>query len=151
LLQLEGLTVSEIEKYVSEIDCPPLADWFGSYVLKQNRERETVREAWMCASHQMTARLGWSLTAERIVKSPQGLDLPGLLTRLEQEMPSAPSSVQWTMNYCLAEIGIHFGDLRDRALAIGERIGAFRDYPTSKGCVSPFAPIWIAEMVSRNG
>jgi len=27
----------------------------------------------------------------------------------------------------------------------------FRDYPTSKGCTSPFAPIWINEMVKRQG
>jgi hypothetical protein len=25
-----------------------------------------------------------------------------------------------------------------------------RDYPTSPGCTSPFAPTWITEMVSRN-
>jgi len=26
---------------------------------------------------------------------------------------------------------------------------AYRDYPVSKGCTSPFAPIWINEMVRR--
>jgi hypothetical protein len=26
-----------------------------------------------------------------------------------------------------------------------------REYPVSKGCTSPFAPIWIKEMVSRQG
>jgi len=35
------------------------------------------------------------------------------------------------------------------ALAIGEALGIYRDYPVSKGCTSPFAPIWISEMVSR--
>ncbi|PLW90773.1 MAG: DNA alkylation repair protein, partial [Mucilaginibacter sp.] len=29
------------------------------------------------------------------------------------------------------------------------RLGIYRDYPVSKGCVSPFAPIWINEMVKR--
>ena len=38
---------------------------------------------------------------------------------------------------------------RERALAIGEALGIYRDYPVSKGCTSPFAPIWINEMVSR--
>ena len=38
-----------------------------------------------------------------------------------------------------------------RALAIGESLGIYRDYPVSKGCTSPFAPIWINEMVSRQG
>ena len=51
------------------------------------------------------------------------------------------------MNYCLAEIGINFPVHHDRAIAIGEKLGAFRDSPTSKGCTSPFAPIWIRELV----
>lgn len=48
-------------------------------------------------------------------------------------------------------IGIHFPELRERAIAIGERLGIYRDYPVSKGCTSPFAPIWINEMVRRQG
>ncbi len=38
-----------------------------------------------------------------------------------------------------------------RALAIGEKLGVYRDYPCSKGCTSPFAPTWINEMVKRKG
>jgi hypothetical protein len=33
-----------------------------------------------------------------------------------------------------------------RALATGETLGIYRDYPVSNGCTSPFAPIWINEM-----
>jgi 3-methyladenine DNA glycosylase AlkD len=57
--------------------------------------------------------------------------------------------VQWTMNNTLAAIGIHFAEHRTRAVAIGENLGVFRDFPTSKGCTSPFAPIWIAAIVNR--
>jgi len=55
------------------------------------------------------------------------------------------------MNSTLAQIGIHHPVYRERALAIGERLGIYRDYPVSKGCTSPFAPIWINEMVKRQG
>ena len=60
-------------------------------------------------------------------------------------------AVQWTMNSTLAEIGIHFPKLRKRAISIGETLGIYRDYPVSKGCTSPFAPIWIDAMVRRQG
>ena len=66
-------------------------------------------------------------------------------------MGSAAPAVQWTMNFCLAGIGSHFPKHRKRALAIGEKLGIYRDYPVSKGCTSPFAPIWINEMVRRRG
>ena len=85
----------------------------------------------------------------RIAKNPEGLDLPALLNRIESEMKDAAPEVQWMMNSCLAAIGIHFPQHRKRAIAIGETLGIYRDYPVSEGCTSPFAPIWINEMVSR--
>ena len=86
---------------------------------------------------------------ERHRKGAGGLDLPALLNRIESEMADANPEVQWTMNNTLANIGIHFPKLRKRAIAIGEKLGIYRDYPVSKGCTSPFAPIWINEMVRR--
>lgn len=55
------------------------------------------------------------------------------------------------MNSCLAQIGIQFPAHCKRAIAIGESLGIYRDYPVSKGCTSPFAPIWIDAMVKRQG
>ena len=86
-----------------------------------------------------------------MTKDPDGLDLSALLDRIEAEMPNAPEPVQWTMNNTLAAIGINFPTHRARALDIGERLGIYRDYPTPKGCTSPFAPLWIGEMVRRAG
>src|SRR5688572_24343350 len=60
-------------------------------------------------------------------------------------MGNAAPEVQWTMNFCLAGIGIHFPKHRKRAIASGEKLGIYRDYPVSKGCTSPFAPIWITK------
>jgi 3-methyladenine DNA glycosylase AlkD len=128
-----------------------LADWLTSYMVKQHPDKEALRVIWMESDHPMLARAGWSLTAERIVKSPEGLDLDALLGRLDGEMGDAPAPTQWTMNFCLAEIGIRSVQHRERAIAIGERLGLYRDYPTPKGCTSPFAPTWIREMVRRQG
>ena len=57
------------------------------------------------------------------MKSPEGLDLRGLLDRIESEMGNADPVVQWTMNSTLAEIGIHFPKHRKRTIAIGETLG----------------------------
>jgi 3-methyladenine DNA glycosylase AlkD len=100
-------------------------------------------------SDPMAARAAWSLTAERAAKKPKGLDLSALLDRIEAELAAAAPEPQWTMNMALAMIGIHHPQHRPRALAIGEALGVYRDYPTSPGCTSPFAPEWIGEMVRR--
>ncbi|MET0843232.1 MAG: DNA alkylation repair protein, partial [Mycetocola sp.] len=84
-------------------------------------------------------------------KAPEGLDLDDLLRIIEAHMKDAPDRLQWAMNECLAQIGIRHPEYRARALAIGEELEVLKDYPTPPGCTSPYAPIWITEMVRRQG
>ena len=151
LIKPRELSSSELNRMVQSVTFTQLADWLNAYVVKKHPDKDALREKWMSAKDPMAARAGWNLTAERVVKRPDGLDLPTLLDRIESEMGGAAPEAQWTMNSCLAEIGIHFPKHRKRAIAIGEALGVFRDYPVSKGCTSPFAPIWINEMVKRQG
>jgi 3-methyladenine DNA glycosylase AlkD len=151
LINVNLLSADEMERMVKSVTFAWLADWLHSYVVKEHADKETLRKKWMESDDRWAARAGWQLTAGRVAKSPEGLDLTVLLDRIEKEMGSAAPEVQWTMNMCLAEIGIHFPKHRKRAIAIGEKLGIYRDYPVSKGCTSPFAPIWINFMVSRQG
>ena len=151
LIKVNLLSADEMERMVKSVTFPWVADWLHSYVVKEHAEKETLRRKWMESDDRWAARAGWQLTAGRVAKSPEGLDLEALLDRIEKEMGAAAPEVQWTMNMCLAEIGIHFPKHRKRAIAIGEKLGIYRDYPCSKGCTSPFAPIWINEMVRRQG
>jgi 3-methyladenine DNA glycosylase AlkD len=144
ILRPKLLTEDEVEAMVASVTYTWLADWLMTHVVKQHPSKETLRLRWMESEHPMLARAGWSLTTERVVKNPEGIDLEALLDRLEREMGSAPAPTQWTMNFCLAEIGIRFAEHRQRAVDIGEKHGLYRDYPVSKGCTSPYAPTWIA-------
>ena len=136
---------------VRSLSCAQVADWLNAYVVNNHPDKEALRLGWLETDDPMAARSGWNLTAERVVKNPDGLDLPALLDRIESEMAGAAAEVQWTMNTALAQAGIHFPEHRARALAIGEKLGVYRDYPVSPGCTSPFAPIWINEIVRRQG
>ena len=149
LIKAGKLSRDEMDRMVRSASFAQVADWLNAYVVRQHPDRESLRQAWMEDDDPWAARAGWSLTAGRIARSADGLDLPALLDRIEAEMGNAASPVQWTMNTCLAGIGIHFPEHRERAIAIGETLGIYRDYPVSKGCTSPFAPIWIGEMVRR--
>ena len=151
VLRPKDLTLDELDQMVREATFHWLADWINSYVVKVHPEREALREGWMDDEDPMAARAGWNLTAIRVAKDPDGLELAALLKRIEGEMAAAPEEAQWTMNICLVEIGIHFPKHRKRALAIGESLGIYRDLKAPKGCTSPFAPIWIQTMVARQG
>jgi hypothetical protein len=41
--------------------------------------------------------------------------------------------------------------VRKRAIAIGEKIGLFRDWPVAKGCIPPYVPVWVDAIVKRQG
>ena len=149
LIKPKNLSRDEMDRMVRSLDFAQVADWLNSYVVKNHPDRESLRQSWMEDDDPWAARAGWNLTSACIAGSPDGLDLPALLDRIESELATAAPEVQWTMNFCLAGIGIHFPEHRKRAIAIGEALGIYRDYPVSKGCTSPFAPIWINEMVRR--
>jgi 3-methyladenine DNA glycosylase AlkD len=151
LLKPKKLSRDELDRMVRSARLAQVADWLNAYVVKHHPDTESLRQSWMHDGDSWAARAGWSLTAGRVARDPDGLDLPALLDRLERELGSAAPEVQWTMNACLAGIGIHFPEHRRRAIAIGETLGIYREYPVSKGCTSPFAPVWIDEMVRRQG
>lgn len=151
IVKPKDLSADEMDQMVRSAKYAHAADWLISYVVKDHPEKEALRQKWMSDDDPWAGRAGWGVTSERIAKTPEGLDLPALLDRIESEMGNGPPEVQWTMNFCLANIGIHFPKHRKRAIAIGEKLGIYRDYPVSKGCTSPFAPIWINEMVRRQG
>ncbi|MFD9893633.1 DNA alkylation repair protein [Amycolatopsis sp. NPDC059027] len=140
---------AELDGMVREACVPKVHDWLVNYVVKKSPHAEELRLAWSADPDPVVASAGWALTTERVVKQPEGLDLAGLLDVIEAELKDAPGRLQWAMNSCLAQIGIGHAGHRARAIDIGERLEVLKDYPTPPNCTSPFAPVWIAEMVRR--
>lgn len=139
----------ELDGMLREARAPKVHDWLVNYVVKKSPHAEELRLTWFTDPDPVVASAGWALTTERVVRKPDGLDLAGLLDMVEAEMKDAPDRLQWAMNHCLAEIGIQHAEHRARAIDIGERLEVLKDYPTPPNCTSPFAPIWITEMVRR--
>lgn len=145
---------AELDAMLREAPTPKVHEWLVSYLVKRSPHREALREAWFDDADPVVASAGWALTGDLIAKAPvgeapEGIDPDALLARIEAEMKDAPERLQWAMNQCLAEIGIHDAGRRERAKDIGERLEVLKDYPTPPNCTSPFAPIWIDEMVRR--
>jgi len=141
----------ELDAMLRAAHAPKVHDWLVNYVVKKNPHAEDLRVAWSADPDPAVASAGWALTTERVAKKPDGLDLAALLDTVEAELKGAPDRLQWAMNHCLAQIGISHEAHRARAIDIGERLRVLEDYPTPPGCTSPYAPVWIAEMVRRQG
>ncbi|KAB1641621.1 DNA alkylation repair protein [Gulosibacter chungangensis] len=139
----------ELNAMLRDARVPKVQDWLVNYVVKKSKHADALRQEWFADPDPIVASGGWALTSNRVLTDPDGLNLPELLDTIESEMKDAPERLQWAMNENLAQIGITNERLRPRALEIGERLEVLKDYPTAAGCVSPFAPIWITEMVKR--
>ncbi|MBO9626657.1 MAG: DNA alkylation repair protein [Microbacterium sp.] len=144
-------TADELDGMLRETQPPKVNDWFVNYVVKKSPLGEELRQRWMDDADDSVAGAAWTLTAVRVAKQPDGLDLDALLDEIHRDMKDASPRKQWAMNETLAQIGIRHPHLRDRALDIGTELQVLADYPTAPGCTSPFAPIWIGEMVRRQG
>lgn len=142
-------TADELDAMLREPLPPKVDDWYVNYVLKKSPHAEELRLRWFDDADPTVAAAAWSLTTVRVTKDSAGLDLPHLLDLIERDLKDAPSRLQWAMNETLANIGIFHPELRTRALEIGERLQVLADYPTAPGCTSPFAPLWIGEIVRR--
>ncbi|HEY5855878.1 MAG TPA: DNA alkylation repair protein [Aldersonia sp.] len=139
----------DLDAMLRQARAPKVHDWLVNYVVKKNPHAEDLRLAWFADPDPVVASAGWALTIDRVAKKTDSLDVSGLLDVIEAQMKDAPDRLQWAMNHCLAQIGIECPEQRARAIDIGERLEVLKDYPTSPGCTSPFAPIWITEMVRR--
>ena len=145
----KAFTATELDAMLREARVPKVHDWLVNYVVKKSPHVEELRTAWFADPDPVVASAGWALTSDRVAKAPDGLDLAELLDLIEAQMKDAPARLQWAMNHCLAQIWIEHAEYRDRAMDIGERLQVLKDYPTPPNCTSPFAPVWITEMVRR--
>lgn len=141
---------AELDTMMRAASTPKELDWLTSYVVAKSPHMESLRAAWMRDKDSTVASAGWALTSGLVAKKrDEHIDLDALLNQIEAEMRDAPERLQWQMNMVLGNIGIVHEEHRARALAIGEQLEVLKDYPTSPGCVSPYVPIWINEMVGR--
>lgn len=145
--------VEELEAMLCEADAPKVHEWWVNYVAKKHPRVAAARGSWRVAAEPALAAAGWALSADAVAKGTTGVgeEAEVLLEEIETRAPGESPKVQWEMNTCLAQIGIHREEYRTRALDLGVRLGMFRDYPTPAGCVSPYVPVWIEEMVRRRG
>lgn len=145
----KAYTAAELDAMLRDARVPKVHAWLLSNVARKNPHVEELRATWFADPDPVVASAGWALTTDRVAKAPEGVDLAELLDLIEAHMADAPERLQWAMNECLATIGIHHPAHRARALDIGERLEVLKDYPTPPKCTSPYAPIWINEIVRR--
>lgn len=123
-------------------------DWLVTNLIEPSKHRDALRDRLMPSQEELPGRAGWWL-ASTDARKGRLADPEGVLDVIESRLKDAPYRLQETMNFTLGHLGIYHLALRERCLQIGERLGVFKDYPTPKGCVTPYVPVWVRTMVER--
>lgn len=116
-----------------------------SFKIFENRDDlMELFEQWVSSNDVRLIRVAWNLA---IMMNHRNLlddtQIERVLEMIKIDLSKADTMYQFSMNRCLCEIGIKHEHYTNRCIAIGEECGVYRDMKVSKGCVSPYAPIWI--------
>ncbi|HEU0012074.1 MAG TPA: DNA alkylation repair protein [Longimicrobium sp.] len=154
MLDLKAVDVAHMERLISDIEAvdgkeqSQLLDWLIANVIMKKAALKNETARWREDPSTIKQRVFWSVQARSVRVENHALN-EELLEHIERELPAAGEKVQWNMNWCAAQIGIADEHLRSRCIALGERVGLYRDYKVSKGCTSPYLPIWIGSVVGK--
>lgn len=154
ILDLKAVDVPIIERMISDLEAADgkeqsqLLDWLIANVIMKKAALKNETAKWRDDPSTLRRRVFWSVQARSVRAENHALN-EELLRHIERELPAAPEKVQWNMNWCAAQIGIADVRLRGRCIALGERLGLYRDFKVSKGCTSPYLPIWIGSVVGK--
>ena len=155
ILDLKAVDVPSVERMIADLEGvadakeqSQLLDWLIANVIMKKAALKNAAAKWRDDRSTLRQRVFWSVQARSVRAENRELN-ERLLEHIERELPAAGEKVQWNMNWCAAQIGIADERLRSRCIALGERLGLYRDYPVSKGCTSPYLPDWIGSVVGK--
>jgi 3-methyladenine DNA glycosylase AlkD len=154
ILDLKAVAVPGIQRMIADLEAADgkeqsqLLDWLIANVIMKKAALKNETAKWRDDPSTLRQRVFWSVQARSVRAENHALN-EQLLYHIERALPAAPEKVQWNMNWCAAQIGIADERLRGRCIALGERLGLYRDYPVSRGCTSPYLPSWIGAVVGK--
>jgi 3-methyladenine DNA glycosylase AlkD len=127
-----------------------LADWFMANQLAKDKNLASLMTTWEKNPSPILRRLFWYHQARLrwVGQVPPG-NSAELVDSLEKNMATAEPEVQWTMNFCAGQIGIHEPKFRARCIKLGKALGLYKDEHVSKNCTPSYLPEFIRIEVAK--
>ncbi|WLD59639.1 DNA alkylation repair protein [Salinispirillum sp. LH 10-3-1] len=156
ILDKKRLTQDVIDELAADIlehddsERSQLADWLMANQLAKDKKLISLMETWESSPSPILRRLFWYHQARLrwTGKTPPG-NSSELMDSLEKNLAAAEPVVQWTMNFCAGQIGVHEPAFRSRCIKLGETLGLYKDEHVSKNCVPSYLPEFIRIEVSK--
>jgi 3-methyladenine DNA glycosylase AlkD len=127
-----------------------LADWLLANQLSKDKKSVSQIVTWEDHPSPVLRRLFWYHQARLrwVGQTPPG-NTADLLDSLENKMAHAEPEVQWAMNFCACQIGVHEPGFRSRCIKLGKALGLYKDEHVSKNCTPSYLPEFIRIEVAK--
>ncbi len=127
-----------------------LADWLLANQLMKSRKTSALIETWEDNASPTLRRLFWHhQTRLRWTGQTPPDNSSQLLDSLERALATADPDVQWAMNFCACQIGVHEPTFRSRCIALGTKTGLYKDDPVAKNCTPSYLPEFVRIEVAK--
>ena len=127
-----------------------LADWLMANQLMKDKKTIALIESWEHSTSATQRRIFWYYQARlRWTGQIPPDNTEDLLSSIEKKMAREAPEVQWAMNFTAAQIGIFEPTQRSRCIALGERIGLYKDEVVPKNCTPNHLPEFIRIQVDK--
>ena len=121
-----------------------LADWLLANQLTKSKKTISLMNTWETHASPVLRRLFWYYQARlRWTGQTPPPNSAELLDSLESQMANDEPEVQWAMNFCAGQIGIHEPDFRARCINLGETVGLYKGDPVARNCAPDYLPEFI--------
>jgi 3-methyladenine DNA glycosylase AlkD len=127
-----------------------LADWLMANQLAKDKKLSTLMTTWQKHPSPILRRLFWYHQARLrwMGHAPPG-NSAELMKALESDLAREEPGVQWTMNFCAGQIGIHEPKYRTRCIKLGKALGLYKDQRVPKNCTPAYLPEFIRIEVAK--
>jgi 3-methyladenine DNA glycosylase AlkD len=127
-----------------------LADWLLANQLAKDKKLVARIETWEQNPSPILRRWFWYHQARlRWVGQTPPDNSADLLDSLEKNMANAEPEVQWAMNFCAGQIGVHEPKFRSRCIKLGKALGLYKDEHVAKNCTPSYLPEFIRIEVAK--
>jgi len=151
LFDSKKLNLAELKKLILSTESGPVIDELSFQMFELLDNQLELFDLWIHSDEPRFNRAGWNMGI--VLNHDTKLDVAKLneiLDYIDNNLSLATNDYQFAMNRCLSEIGIKYDHLTERCVLIGEKHGVYKEMKVSKGCTSPYAPIWISVVRKKN-
>lgn len=127
-----------------------LADWLLANQIAKEKRLVSLIASWEKNPSPILRRLFWYHQARLrwVGQTPPG-NSADLLDSLERDMAGAEPEVQWAMNFCACQIGVHEPAFRSRCIKLGRELGLYKDEQVARNCTPSYLPEFIRIEVAK--